>query len=317
MESAVLIRARSARVAAHPAAAARSHIQPHRRAARLSGKAWWGRVSRLPRTYGVLPPRRSEPRRIVCPGAARVDLTAAQPHRRRFPVRAPILSRMGMLTRMLIPRGVRRAVHPARAVRRAVTPRTVRQVRRSLNPIDNAVYGVQRSLNTKPRVRRSGRRRSGGRRSGGGRSALLGILGVLVVVVLVWYALAWPWIVATNVAKSRGYTKGSATYNVAGWTSEVLYLSALLAIATTVTLYVVHRRDGHTRTVEQAPLPSWGHPPPPSWRHAPLDPPGLLRWWDGRHFTTQTWWDASQESGALPARRWVIRRAGDGVEGVS
>jgi hypothetical protein len=58
---------------------------------------------------------------------------------------------MGFLSRMFVPRGVRRAMHPVRTVKRAVTPKPVKQVRRALHPIDNAVYGVERSLNTKPR----------------------------------------------------------------------------------------------------------------------------------------------------------------------
>jgi hypothetical protein len=58
---------------------------------------------------------------------------------------------MGFLTRLFIPRGVRRAMHPGRAVKRAVTPKVVKRARRSLSPLDNAVYGLQRSLNTKPR----------------------------------------------------------------------------------------------------------------------------------------------------------------------
>lgn len=58
---------------------------------------------------------------------------------------------MGFLSRMLVPRGVRRAFHPTRAVKRAVTPKAVKQVRRAIHPVDNAVYGIARGLNTKPR----------------------------------------------------------------------------------------------------------------------------------------------------------------------
>ncbi len=60
---------------------------------------------------------------------------------------------MGLLSRMFIPRGVRRAVHPGRAVKRAVTPKTVKRARRALHPVSNATYGVTRSLNTKKRTR--------------------------------------------------------------------------------------------------------------------------------------------------------------------
>ena len=62
---------------------------------------------------------------------------------------------MGVLTRMLVPRSVRRAVHPARTVRRAVTPKTVKKMGRAAHPLSNVVYGVERSLNTKPRSRNS------------------------------------------------------------------------------------------------------------------------------------------------------------------
>jgi hypothetical protein len=60
---------------------------------------------------------------------------------------------MGIFSRMFVPRSVRRAVHPGRAVKRAVTPKPIKQMRRAMHPIDNAVYGVQRSLNTKPSYR--------------------------------------------------------------------------------------------------------------------------------------------------------------------
>lgn len=59
--------------------------------------------------------------------------------------------RVGFLTRLFIPRGVRRAMHPGRAVKRAVTPKSVKRARRAMHPVSNAVYGVERSLNTKPR----------------------------------------------------------------------------------------------------------------------------------------------------------------------
>ena len=58
---------------------------------------------------------------------------------------------MGFFTRMLVPRKVRRAVHPVRAVKRAVTPKPIKKARRALHPIDNAVYSLERSLTTKPR----------------------------------------------------------------------------------------------------------------------------------------------------------------------
>jgi hypothetical protein len=63
------------------------------------------------------------------------------------------ISDMGFFTRMLVPRGVRRAVHPVRGVKRAVTPKVVKRARRALSPVDNAMYSVERKLNTKPRRR--------------------------------------------------------------------------------------------------------------------------------------------------------------------
>lgn len=60
---------------------------------------------------------------------------------------------MGFLSRMLVPRSVRRAVHPARTLKSAATPRVVKRARRALNPIDTAAYEFERSLNTRPRRR--------------------------------------------------------------------------------------------------------------------------------------------------------------------
>jgi hypothetical protein len=42
-------------------------------------------------------------------------------------------------------------VHPGRAVKRAVTPKAVKRASRAMHPLSNAVYGVERSLNTKKR----------------------------------------------------------------------------------------------------------------------------------------------------------------------
>jgi hypothetical protein len=55
---------------------------------------------------------------------------------------------MGFFSRLLVPRGVRRAMHPGRAVKRAVTPKTVKKMRRAMHPIDNAKYSVERSIAT-------------------------------------------------------------------------------------------------------------------------------------------------------------------------
>jgi len=64
---------------------------------------------------------------------------------------------MGFLTRLLIPRGVRRAVHPGRAVTRAITPKAI-TARRAMHPLDNLQYSVERSIATSLR---SGRKRKG------------------------------------------------------------------------------------------------------------------------------------------------------------
>jgi hypothetical protein len=55
---------------------------------------------------------------------------------------------MGFFSRLLVPRGLRRAMHPGRAVKRAVTPKVVKKARRAMHPVDNAVYSVQRSVAT-------------------------------------------------------------------------------------------------------------------------------------------------------------------------
>jgi len=67
---------------------------------------------------------------------------------------------MGFLSRLLVPRGVRRAMHPVRTVKRAATPRVVKKARRELHPVDNIVYGAERQLITSLR---SGRKRRKGR----------------------------------------------------------------------------------------------------------------------------------------------------------
>lgn len=64
---------------------------------------------------------------------------------------------MGFLTRLFIPRSVRRAVHPGRAVKRAVTPKVVKRARRAMSPIDNLQYSVERSVATS--LRSGGKRK--------------------------------------------------------------------------------------------------------------------------------------------------------------
>jgi hypothetical protein len=63
---------------------------------------------------------------------------------------------VGFISRLLVPRSVRRAIHPGRAVKRAVTPKVVKKASRAMHPIDNAVYSVERSVATSIR---SGRKR--------------------------------------------------------------------------------------------------------------------------------------------------------------
>jgi hypothetical protein len=63
---------------------------------------------------------------------------------------------MGFFSRLLVPRSVRRAMHPGRPVMRAVTPKPIKKARRAVHPIDNAKYSVQRSVVTSIR---SGRKR--------------------------------------------------------------------------------------------------------------------------------------------------------------
>lgn len=58
---------------------------------------------------------------------------------------------MGLFSRLFVPRGVRRAMHPVRTTKRAVTPKSIKQLQRAASPLDNARYSVERSLNTKTR----------------------------------------------------------------------------------------------------------------------------------------------------------------------
>lgn len=66
---------------------------------------------------------------------------------------------MGFFSRLLVPRSVRRAMHPGRAVKRAVTPKAVKKATRAMHPIDNAVYSAQRSVATSVRSGRKGKAR--------------------------------------------------------------------------------------------------------------------------------------------------------------
>jgi len=63
---------------------------------------------------------------------------------------------MGFLSRLLVPRSVRRAMHPVRTVKRAATPKVVKRAERAMHPLDNAIYSVERAAATSLR---SGRRK--------------------------------------------------------------------------------------------------------------------------------------------------------------
>lgn len=71
---------------------------------------------------------------------------------------------MGFFSRLLVPRKVRRAVHPVRTARRAVTPKVVKKAGRAVHPLDNAVYGAERSVAAS--LRSGGKRKPAARRKG-------------------------------------------------------------------------------------------------------------------------------------------------------
>ena len=56
------------------------------------------------------------------------------------------------LTPRLVPRSVRRATHPVRTVRRAATPRSIKQASGLLHPVNSAVYGATPTRRRKPRT---------------------------------------------------------------------------------------------------------------------------------------------------------------------
>jgi hypothetical protein len=66
---------------------------------------------------------------------------------------------LGFFSRLLVPRSMRRAVHPGRAVKRAITPKPIKKARRALHPVDNAMYSMQRSVATSIRSGRKGKAR--------------------------------------------------------------------------------------------------------------------------------------------------------------
>ena len=55
---------------------------------------------------------------------------------------------MGFLSRLFVPRSVRRAAHPVRAVKRTATPKAAKKATRAMHPLDNTIYGVERSGTT-------------------------------------------------------------------------------------------------------------------------------------------------------------------------
>lgn len=64
--------------------------------------------------------------------------------------------RVGFISKLFVPRSVRHAMHPGRAVKRAETPKVVKRANRALHPFGNAVYSMQRSA---ARAIRSGGKR--------------------------------------------------------------------------------------------------------------------------------------------------------------
>jgi hypothetical protein len=52
---------------------------------------------------------------------------------------------------MFVPCSVRRAMHPGRALKRAVTPKAAKKAQRAMHPVSNAIYDAERSMNTKRR----------------------------------------------------------------------------------------------------------------------------------------------------------------------
>lgn len=68
---------------------------------------------------------------------------------------------MGFLSRLLVPRGLRHARHPVRTVKRAATPKVVKQAQGALRPVDNIVYGAERQVINSLRSGRRQRRRNG------------------------------------------------------------------------------------------------------------------------------------------------------------
>lgn len=122
------------------------------------------------------------------------------------------------------------------------------------------------------------------------------LLAVLALCAALWVILAWPWIVATSNAVDHGHPKGSATYNSAGWTAELLYLTGLVVLVVLSTIGAKSRRRRRMQT--------------PGWRHAPTDPFGMQRWWDGSFWTASTQWDfelARFDSGYFTHRGCRIR----------
>jgi hypothetical protein len=68
---------------------------------------------------------------------------------------------MGFVPRLLVPRSVRRAMHPVRTVKRAATPKIVSKAERAMHPVDNAIYSAERSAVTSLRSGRKKRAKAG------------------------------------------------------------------------------------------------------------------------------------------------------------
>ena len=50
---------------------------------------------------------------------------------------------MGFCPGCSVPRSVRRAAHPVRAVKRTATPKAAKKATRAMHPLDNTIYGVE------------------------------------------------------------------------------------------------------------------------------------------------------------------------------
>jgi hypothetical protein len=55
---------------------------------------------------------------------------------------------VGFFSRLLAPRGARRARNPGRASKRGATSKVAKKARQDPSPVENAVYSIERSVTT-------------------------------------------------------------------------------------------------------------------------------------------------------------------------